>query len=312
MGRIQDSINYMVDAMVNRNVGYSQGSARHSITRLVTSPGSAVDADCSSSIAYAAWRAGYLPAYRPDAWTGNLRGILTAAGYQSIPWSRGASLHAGDVLLKEPGHVAMYVGDIRGIGTSLVAEAWINERGATLGGTPGDQTGGETRIIGYWGHPDTASSRWTHILRPPADTITTEEDDMPTAREIADTILDTPIKRQGGPTGTTTLRTEIAWMTANQGRGINAATAAEKAATDLGTAIAGVAAATAKAVLDEPIARAGGAKGTTSLRTEVAWATTNQGRAINEATAATKAVEALSAEARAARAAGITTTTKEN
>ncbi|MGH3928888.1 MAG: hypothetical protein ACRDTF_02800 [Pseudonocardiaceae bacterium] len=38
------------------------------------------------------------------------------------------------------------------------------------------------------------------------------EDDMPSAREIADTILDTPIQRAGtGQTGTTTLRAVIAW-----------------------------------------------------------------------------------------------------
>lgn len=44
------------------------------------------------------------------------------------------------------------------------------------------------------------------------------EDDMPTAREIADAILDTPITRQGdllppGPKSTTTLRNEVAYTT---------------------------------------------------------------------------------------------------
>jgi hypothetical protein len=46
-----------------------------------------------------------------------------------------------------------------------------------------------------------------------------EDDDMPTAREIADAILDTPIPRLGDHLppqlvgGTTTLRNEVAWMT---------------------------------------------------------------------------------------------------
>jgi hypothetical protein len=46
-----------------------------------------------------------------------------------------------------------------------------------------------------------------------------EDDDMPSAREIADAILDTPIQRLGDALpdnmrgGTTTLRNEIAWMT---------------------------------------------------------------------------------------------------
>jgi hypothetical protein len=57
------------------------------------------------------------------------------------------------------------------VGTDTLAEAWINESGATTGGTPGDQTGQETRLANASAHP--YRSQWTHLLRPPASATTT-------------------------------------------------------------------------------------------------------------------------------------------
>ncbi|VEG28056.1 endolysin-like domain-containing protein [Actinomyces howellii] len=182
MSRKQAFIDGIVNAVANFNVGYSQGAARSTIAALASSPSRAVDADCSSLIAFGLWRAGYTGSFRADAWTGNLRGIMTAAGFTARRWSRGTALHAGDVLLLEGatgkrGHVALYA-DAAGR-TSQLFEAWLNELGGTIGGAPGDQ-GDETRMRPYVSHPDTVAGRWEWVLTPPAEaaasTTTAQED----------------------------------------------------------------------------------------------------------------------------------------
>jgi NlpC/P60 family. len=44
---------------------------------------------------------------------------------------------------------------------------------------------------------------------------TQEEEDMPTTKEIVNALLDAPIERRGGRTGSTTLRGTLAWLDAN-------------------------------------------------------------------------------------------------
>lgn len=157
------------------NVGYSQPN-RQSINALTEPvPGSVAEADCSSSVLAAARRAG-LPT-GVATYTGDMRAGLEAVGWAVIPYAQTGgdadNLYPGDLLLSEAasggvGHVAAYIGDNR------VAELWIDGHGDIMGSAegdgPGDDTGGESRIINFYAHPYTVRGLWTHVLRPPAET----------------------------------------------------------------------------------------------------------------------------------------------
>lgn len=159
------------------SVGYSQPDRLMAYERSNEDGWLYADAnmDCSSmvrgAINYGLHAAGYswddprmLP---PSSWTGSQREELTARGWAEVPWGDNdlypsGGLQVGDVILSEAasggmGHVAMVVQD-------GLAEAWIAEDGST-DGYVGDQTGGETRVGPYEGHPYTTGAHWTHCLR---------------------------------------------------------------------------------------------------------------------------------------------------
>ena len=154
--------------------GYSQPN-RLDVQRTRGVPGGyfTFEADCSSLVIEAAKQAGYPTGNA--TYTGDMRAALEAAGWTVIPYAAtgglAANLYTGDVILSEAasggvGHVAAYIGDNR------VAEAWIDGRGDIMGSAegdgPGDDTGGETRVVAFSSHPYTLAGRWTHVLRPPA------------------------------------------------------------------------------------------------------------------------------------------------
>ena len=150
-------------------------------TRGVWTPGFTFEGDCSSLVLEAAYQAG-LP-IGAATYTGDMREALEAVGWSVIPYAatggNADNLYTGDVLLSEAasggvGHTGVYVGDER------IAEAWIDGQGdiggSAWGDGPGDDTGGETRVIGFYAHPYTARGLWTHVLRPPATTSDTSAD----------------------------------------------------------------------------------------------------------------------------------------
>ena len=159
--------------MVQADGGYSQP---HRLdvrrTRGVWDAGFTFEGDCSSCVLEAPARGGRPrgAASPPGAW----RGARAAAGWAVIPYAATGgdldNLADGDVLLSEAasGGVGHTGGLIPG---GLVAEAWIDGRGDIMGSAegdgPGDDTGGETRVIGFYSHPYTISGAWTHVLRPP-------------------------------------------------------------------------------------------------------------------------------------------------
>ena len=159
--------------MVQADGGYSQP---HRLdvrrTRGVWDAGFTFEGDCSSCVLEAAYQAG-LPT-GAASYTGDMRGELAAAGWAVIPYAATGgdldNLADGDVLLSEAasGGVGHTGGLIPG---GLVAEAWIDGRGDIMGSAegdgPGDDTGGETRVIGFYSHPYTVRGLWTHVLRPP-------------------------------------------------------------------------------------------------------------------------------------------------
>ena len=144
-GDVQTLVNRMTYWCAVANLGYNQ-AARWDIR-----PGGSCD--CSSLVIHALKEAGFDTG--TATYTGNLSANLTARGWRRLP----ADGHpqAGDILLNDVHHVAVYVGGGR------LAQASIDERGRTSGGRPGDQTGHETNISSYYNFP------WNCYLRyPPA------------------------------------------------------------------------------------------------------------------------------------------------
>lgn len=79
-------------------------------------------------------------------YTGNMRSNLTARGWKVVATNvrSTAVLQAGDILLNDTHHVAVYVGGGR------VAQASIDERGKIAGGQSGDQTNRETNVTPFY------------------------------------------------------------------------------------------------------------------------------------------------------------------
>lgn len=169
---------WMTYYATSADVGYSQPN-RQSINALTEPiPGAVAEADCSSSTLAAARRAG-LPT-GTASYTGDMRAGLAAVGWAVIPYAQTGgnadNLYPGDLLLSEAasggvGHVAAYTGN------DTIAELWIDGRGDIMGSAEGDgagdDTGGESRVIGFYAHPYTIRGLWTHVLRPPAETADT-------------------------------------------------------------------------------------------------------------------------------------------
>lgn len=107
------------------------------------------DYDCSALTIAALQKAGLDTAW---AWsTRDMRAALTSTEFEWIPSL--SDLQYGDILLAEGHHAAVYLGD------GKLVEAWANEFNGAVGGEPGDQTGEEIRIRGYYDYP------WSGILR---------------------------------------------------------------------------------------------------------------------------------------------------
>ena len=115
-----------------------------------------VDYDCSSLVSTAFREAGFnIPFPSPATYT--MIDPFTEAGFT---WLSGIGndssvLYRGDILLAVQSHVAIYIGD------DQVVEACINEFGGITGGQPGDQTGVEIRVGGFYAFP------WDGVLRAP-------------------------------------------------------------------------------------------------------------------------------------------------
>ena len=122
------------------------------------------NADCSSLVIWCLREAGFDTG---DAtYTGNMSRNLTARGWKRLAPT--VTKQAGDILLNDACHVAVYIGG------NQLAQASISENN-TISGMGGDQTGRETNISTYYDYP------WNAVLRYTGET----EDDMPTASEIA-------------------------------------------------------------------------------------------------------------------------------
>lgn len=117
------------------------------------------DFDCSSLVSWAFRENGWDVPF-PSPSTYNMRSIFQGLGFSWIPGNPSASeLARGDIVLFEgdinagTGHVEIYIGE------NMLVGAHINEWGGIAGGQPGDQTGQEISIGGYY------RGSWNGVLR---------------------------------------------------------------------------------------------------------------------------------------------------
>lgn len=140
-----------VSTLVNRmrywcavaNLGYSQAD-RWNFNA------SAGNCDCSSLVIHCLREAGFDTG--SASYTGNLSSNLVARGWKRLPVD--GRPQAGDILLNDVHHVAVYLGG------GQLAQASISEKG-TVSGKAGDQTGRETNIRGYYDYPWNCYLRYT-------------------------------------------------------------------------------------------------------------------------------------------------------
>lgn len=118
------------------------------------------DYDCSSLV-ITALEAGGFPVRKKygATWTGNMRTALANCGFTDVTslvnLKTGVGLQVGDVLLKPYGHTEM----VCSTQPLQLVGAHIDERGKTMGGKKGDQTGREIAVGGYYNYP------WKYVFR---------------------------------------------------------------------------------------------------------------------------------------------------
>ena len=148
MGNLNTAVARMRYWCSEANLGYDQ-SQRWNIV-----PGG--EADCSSLVIHVLREAGFDTG--GATYTGNMRANLTARGWMVVatyPQSA-AGLQAGDVLLNDDNHVALYLGG------GYLGQASIDERGWASGGQSGDQTDHETNVSPFYVY---AHGGWPAVLR---------------------------------------------------------------------------------------------------------------------------------------------------
>lgn len=142
-GSIQKLIDRMIYWCETVSLGYDQSN------RLDFRDGG--ETDCSALVIYALNEAGFETG--SASYTGNMRSNLTARGWKVV--TNNGKPQAGDILLNDVNHVAVYIGG------GKLAQASIDENGRITGGQGGDQTGRETNISNYYNYPWNCYLRWT-------------------------------------------------------------------------------------------------------------------------------------------------------
>lgn len=108
------------------------------------------ETDCSALVIHCLKEAGFETG--SASYTGNMRSNLTARGWKVVAVN--GSPKAGDILLNDRDHVAVYIGG------GKLAQASIDENGRITGGKGGDQSGRETNISNYYNYPWKCYLRW--------------------------------------------------------------------------------------------------------------------------------------------------------
>lgn len=145
--KIEDAVRWAVNIADDDSHGYDQTNRW------------GPDYDCSSLLIQAWENAGVPVKSNGAVTTRNMYDVFTACGFQDVTsevsMAAGTGVQRGDILLNHENHTAM------SIGNGQVVQASQNEFGGVRGGEPGDQTGQEIWITGYYNYP------WNCILRYP-------------------------------------------------------------------------------------------------------------------------------------------------
>jgi hypothetical protein len=132
------------------------------------------DYDCSSYVITAFDKAGIPVVKNGATYTGNMLSAFLKSGFTNVTRlvnrGTGSGLMRGDVLLREHGHTAIYIGNGR------IVHALSNEVKGKFGGQVGDQTGREILEANYYNSPP----QWTAVLR-----YKTATDENPYRRPVA-------------------------------------------------------------------------------------------------------------------------------
>ncbi|MFT8787286.1 MAG: NlpC/P60 family protein [Bifidobacterium psychraerophilum] len=143
MANIQKLIERMRYWCLDVSLGYDQTN------RWDIRPGG--EADCSSLVIHCLQEAGFDTG--AASYTGDMSAALTARGWVRLP--NNGSPQAGDILLNDADHVAVYLGG------GQLAQASYDENHRASGGASGDQTGHETNVSPYYNFPWNCYLRYT-------------------------------------------------------------------------------------------------------------------------------------------------------
>lgn len=145
MSKIEKYVEYMLQVANDNRHGYDQ------VHRW------GPDYDCSALVITALEQAGIPAKTKGATYTGNMKPVLLSIGFSNVistvNTTTGAGLLRGDILLKQNGHTAVYIGN------GQLVHASINEKGTIKGGKTGDQTGKEICVRSYYNKP------WDSVLR---------------------------------------------------------------------------------------------------------------------------------------------------
>lgn len=112
------------------------------------------DYDCGHLVIQAYEQAGIRLKSAGATYTGNMRAAALRCGFKDVTaginLATGAGLRRGDILLNQASHAALCVGSGR-----------IVQARSNFDGLPGDSSGNEIRVQGYYNYP------WDCVLRPP-------------------------------------------------------------------------------------------------------------------------------------------------
>ena len=141
--KIEAATTWMEDLAADNSHGYSQASRW------------GPDYDCSSAVIQAWEQAGVPVKTMGASFTGNMRSVFLRCGFKDVTTGvnlgNGSGLKRGDVLINEAEHAAMATGMGR----------VVHARSSEGNTQPGDQSGNEIRVQGYWDYP------WDCVLRYP-------------------------------------------------------------------------------------------------------------------------------------------------